>query len=706
MSNKKKSKTIMTRVAGAMLTASVALMGSGTLMLLRGCSAADTPAGKGTTQAAVTTAGTQTAGSAKTVDVTQADPEKAKEAYLDAFAYERSGDVDYELLKGKYEEAVSYGSARAMTRLGNLYRSGYLGVRDDETARACYEQAIEAGDAGGGYNGLGKLYENGYQTEQSYEKALEYYQKGAEEGNADALGNLGDLYYNGYAGLERSDEEAIALYEQAAAAEEGTFWMYFYGRGVERDFDKAAAYFRAAADDGSADGYFGLYRCSLYGQGLPQDREKAIGYLTEAVTHNPIHWNAMNTLAGRYFRGDGVPQDSEKAWKILKTAYDMKSTGAMLYMGCVYRDGDFEFRNPELAMAYFNEALEEKAYSAAGYIAFLYAEENGVEKDLEKAWQILDETAAKEPDDYHATDSTKAWLYLSYSDEEGDAEKGFHLLQQMHEKQPYETDITVRLATCYRDGKGVAEDKKKAMELYEEAVSHGNLDAYSYLAWMHFNGSGTETNVARARELWEEALAIDPDNKTILGNLAQSYFNEKDYETALSYYERTKELGYNDYLTHIANMHAWLGDFDRALEEAEYSLEKNTGYRGADSLNVLGNLYMSEKAPYYDPATAFDYFKEAADYLPGNANAMLEYGVACYRGEYVEKDDEEAFAYCLKAAERQPGNANACYWAGAMYFHGCGTAKDEAKAKEWLLKAKEAGAQQTDLDTMLQQLGG
>ena len=701
--NHNSAKNMTGRVAGVLLTVSVLMTGSGSLMLLRGCSSADT--GKTTTASASQTAGSTGTGqgaSAAASSVQQADPAKAQTLYEEAFAYEKGGNVDYSRLKTMYEEAVSSGSARAMTRLGYLHQNGYFGKRDADTAKQYYEQAIEAGDAGGAYYGLGSLHE----AAQDNMKALEYYRKGAEEGNGDALGNLGRFCYYGMAGLERSDAEALQYYEQAAAAEEGAGWnasagwMYLYGTGVEKDAGRAAECFQKAADAGSADGFYGLYICSLYGQGMTQDKAQAVRYLEEAYAHNPLHSNAMYALSDHYFRGDGVNADTARGLEILETGASMQNPDAFIYLGIVYRDGDYVQRDTGKALAYYEQANDVSPYSADGYIAYIYAEENGVPMDTEKAGALLEEAYRNLPEDDIDVVYNLAGFYLSYSKEEGAAEKAFSLLSEAHEKRPYNTSVTIRLGSCYRDGNGTAQDFAKAMELYEEAKAYGSLDAYSYIAWMYYNGNGVAQDTAHARQLWEEALAIYPDHSLTLYQLGESYFREEDFETALSYFEKTKELGYCTYLVNIGNVYRRMGEYGKAKEAYEYAVEKNTGYYGGNARYGLASVYWLEE--FQDYEKAYDLCKQAADYLPGNTNAMVEYAATRYKGERVEKNDEEAFRYAKMAADR--GSAEGYYWLGACYMGGIGTEQDNELAKEYLLKAKEAGAQYNDIDELLQRL--
>ena len=53
-------------------------------------------------------------------------------------------------------------------------------------------------------------------------------------------------------------------------------WMYYKGRGLPRDPQKAVTWFRAAADAGDRDGMYWLGEANEEGCGLPKDRSHAL----------------------------------------------------------------------------------------------------------------------------------------------------------------------------------------------------------------------------------------------------------------------------------------------------------------------------------------------------------------------------------------------------------------------------------------------
>ena len=69
--------------------------------------------------------------------------------------------------------------------------------------------------------------------------------------------------------------------------------MYANGRGVPRDYEQAAMWYRKAADQGDDEAQANLGAMYAQGQGVPQDFEKAVNWyarppIREMPTHRPV----------------------------------------------------------------------------------------------------------------------------------------------------------------------------------------------------------------------------------------------------------------------------------------------------------------------------------------------------------------------------------------------------------------------------------
>ena len=161
------------------------------------------------------------------------------------------------------------------------------------------------------YEELGNMY--AYANDESFinpEKAIECFKKAGLDSATCALG----AYY-----LDNGEiEKGIEQYEKAAANEDGTAMsllgdLYYEGELVERDFDKAYAWYSKAFTRYFESTYFGLGRCYLYGAGVERNEKKAVRYLKKAARYVE---EAKFELGNCYFNGWGVPVNKELAKKL------------------------------------------------------------------------------------------------------------------------------------------------------------------------------------------------------------------------------------------------------------------------------------------------------------------------------------------------------------------------------------------------------
>lgn len=101
-------------------------------------------------------------------------------------------------------------------------------------------------------NNLGILFCDGVGTNIDMERAIKYYGKAAEMGDDLAKSNLADIYRKGKNGVKKDLKKAFELYLSCHIP-----YAYYrvgealeFGRGVERDIEKAKQYYRVAYREG------------------------------------------------------------------------------------------------------------------------------------------------------------------------------------------------------------------------------------------------------------------------------------------------------------------------------------------------------------------------------------------------------------------------------------------------------------------------
>ena len=116
---------------------------------------------------------------------------------------------------------------------------------------------------------------------------------------------------------DRGDESAI--YTMGAA--------FYYGQGLEQDYDKALYWFEKAKEAGSVGAYYHLGLMSLYGYGVPKNESKGVEYLEFAGEHgvdyaalaycelgkHAAKWNEFTKAAQYYYQGLALHENTSDA---------------------------------------------------------------------------------------------------------------------------------------------------------------------------------------------------------------------------------------------------------------------------------------------------------------------------------------------------------------------------------------------------------
>jgi hypothetical protein len=144
----------------------------------------------------------------------------------------------------------------------------------------------------------------------------------AEHGDPAAELTLAHMYYYGK-GMPRDYAEAARWYRKVAdlgnaRSQFSLGYLYYYGQGVPQNYSEGFRWFRKAADQGDVGAQVRLGLMSYYGQGVPQDYGEALRWYRMAADRgNPI---AQDALGSMYFYGNGVSQDYVEAARWFRKA--------------------------------------------------------------------------------------------------------------------------------------------------------------------------------------------------------------------------------------------------------------------------------------------------------------------------------------------------------------------------------------------------
>ncbi|CAM4797371.1 unnamed protein product [Rotaria magnacalcarata] len=139
---------------------------------------------------------------------------------------------------------------------------------------------------------------------------------------------------------------------------------------VKQDYEQAAKYFAKAASQGNAEGMYNLARLTDRGLGVEKDHNFALKLLEEAAAQPPKHpiFNAFPNL--------GVAEAEHS-------------------LGLRYAEGVVVHKNLVAAAYWYERAVDHGSAQSANNLALMYLHGTGVDKDLDKAEQLLQLSARR-----------------------------------------------------------------------------------------------------------------------------------------------------------------------------------------------------------------------------------------------------------------------------------------------------------------------
>ncbi|TQE98499.1 MAG: sel1 repeat family protein [Spiribacter salinus] len=185
-----------------------------------------------------------------------------------------------------------------------------------EKAYELLKPLAEEGDAEAQYR-VAQIYGRPSLGGQDFGEAKVWLERAAKANHPNAILGLGYMYSNGM-GVEEDNNRAAEYYRDAAelgskVARRNLGLFYKNGEGVERDYEEAAEWFRRAAQQGDARAAYELGEIYYYGRGAFElDYDQAHHWFGEAARAGNAR--AQYALGGLYLQGLGVASDSEVSY--------------------------------------------------------------------------------------------------------------------------------------------------------------------------------------------------------------------------------------------------------------------------------------------------------------------------------------------------------------------------------------------------------
>ena len=406
---------------------------------------------------------------------------------------------DYETALKYWALSAKQNNAEAIGNMAMCYQLGRGTKTDSTMAVKLYEKAITSGnkavlqqhvDLADKKNNLFSnvflhhIYQNGIGVARDQAKAQQYLKKAAEGGDVNcmrqqailSLNNkdtkesakwfkkLADkndptgIYYYGYQlykgmGVTQDKEKGVEYLKRSARQHNPNAHRllgkaYYEGDGVEQDYTEAVSHLKVAASAKLGESQMLLAKCYMNGQGIAQDYDQAAQWLAEAYCQNSKLAEQVEQFVSdetdetfkNYVEGLKeyyVDKDYEDAIKLFKKVDKAKNVEGITMQGVCLADTENAKHNDKKAFKTLTAAAESSA-AAKYYLAQLYQEGRGTEKDVKKAADLIVKAA--------------------------DGDNGY--------AQALAGDM-------YFEGKNVTQDYVKAAEYYLKAEAQSKLNAQS-----------------------------------------------------------------------------------------------------------------------------------------------------------------------------------------------------------------------------------
>lgn len=417
----------------------------------------------------------------------------APAAYALAREYDklRYNSLENEALRGTYYvQAAQAGIVEAYRNAGEAFATGVGVEKNLEMACSFYKKDYDRLPLSFVAYRLAELYEE----QGCYAEALKWVEKAEgwhkEEGLQERLNKLVDWEK---LSAEELTEKADQLYDQKEF--EDSFLMfklaaargnaraayclgfdYYFEKGTKADY-KAAFYWLHQAELAEyKSAFFNLGLAYREGKGVPKDLSTAFSYFQRAVERGDSR--AYLRIGDAYRLGEGTEIDEEKARSFyLKSIEANRSVGACCYnMALIER----EKRRFSEAMEWANKAAAQK-YTESKYLI------RNLQLDLAQA------------DSTNADQFQQALRYTIT----GHKTEAFQIFYELAKKN--HRDATRELAICYDSGRGVPQDKAKAVDYYKKLVDMGDWSVCFRIAQAYHRGEGCVQSYSSALSWYKES---------------------------------------------------------------------------------------------------------------------------------------------------------------------------------------------------------
>ena len=376
------------------------------------------------------------------------------------------------------------------SRAEKLFNEGRKAYDDSDFKMAMkkYKEAAELGYPEA-FSQIGFMYQFGQSVDPDIYEARRWLKLGMDKNDADSFGLYAMTITRDDNASESDKREAFRYMKRATELnpEAGVWWnqlglMYRFGNGTKKNLAEAFSCFKQGHKLGNSDAANQLGIMFSNGEHIEQNPRKAFNFFTKAVELDNSNVYALKNLAECYWYGDGIAEDSYKAFELYIKAAELGNFEAMTTVGEMYYNGDGTREDMEKFFYWTKRAADNGNTNAMNNLGYHFKYNIG---DYGKAFDWYERAA----DGGHTGAMNK--LGDMYFDGQGVRENKSKAFQwYLRSAQGGDFDGMANVGTCYAYGNGTREDSYEAERWLKKSADGGSLRGmYYYGDWLYDQGN-------------------------------------------------------------------------------------------------------------------------------------------------------------------------------------------------------------------------
>lgn len=340
---------------------------------------------------------------------------------------------------------------------------------------------------------LGTAYHSGEGVPQDRNKAFELFKLGADSKDAVGMFNYALYLSKGYC-CDPDNAKAEKILNEVININPTFYSAYFLlgniyqkgGNGIDKDYQKAFKVWEDLSRFPDSGQFGRLNMASLYfeGKGVNADLEKAKNLIRGDAENG---WVPAQSRLGEMLAFQKQYQEAEKWYrKIYESSNPATKAMACYYLGNLYAEREDNARSYQKALEFYREGAS-KNMSCKYKLAGLLRDGLGVEKNQAESDKLFLEAADAGLSQAAFEVATR---YYNGTGETGDFEKAVIYFKKVLDGEEYNpnsvnAEACKKLSACYRFGRGVEINETIADEYMSRGAQLGDPDAEEIMKWLN-----------------------------------------------------------------------------------------------------------------------------------------------------------------------------------------------------------------------------